>query len=210
MGRILEVPTRAEAETLLVAAERLNPGPWVAHSRNVAAAARAISEAHSDLDPDRSEVLGLLHDIGRREGITSMRHILDGYRFLCGLGFDGAARICMTHSCPLQNTNAVFGKWDCSAEERAFVDDFILRLEYTAYDRLLQLCDTLGLPSGFVLVEKRMIDVALRHGTNDLTVDKWRATFAIKQELEGQIGASIYDVLPGVVENTFMEDGHSS
>ena len=56
---------------------------------------------------------------------------------------------------------------------------------------------------GFGIMEKRMIDVALRYGTNHLTVEKWKATFAIKAELEGQMGRSIYDVLPGVVENTF-------
>lgn len=77
---------------------------------------------------------------------------------------------------PLQNTDAIFGVWDCTAEERAHLDAFILGLTYTPYDHLLQLCDALALASGFVLMEKRMLDVPLRHGTNELTVDKWRAT----------------------------------
>jgi hypothetical protein len=49
LARVGDVPTKAEAEELLAEAERLNPGPWVANSRNVAAAARAISVAHGDL-----------------------------------------------------------------------------------------------------------------------------------------------------------------
>ena len=32
--------------------------------------------------------MGLLHDIGRREGVTGMRHTLDGYRYLLEQGFD--------------------------------------------------------------------------------------------------------------------------
>jgi len=45
--------------------------------------------------------------------------------------------------------------------------------------------------------------VALRYGINDFAVAKWKATFQIKQDFEAVIGRSIYDLLPGVVENTF-------
>ncbi len=48
-----------------------------------------------------------------------------------------------------------------------------------------------------------MVDVALRYGTSQHTAEKWRAVIAIRRELEEMIGCSIYDALPGVVENTF-------
>lgn len=191
------------AERFLEEAKESNPGPWVDHSRYVAEAARAIASAAPELDPHRAFICGLLHDIGRRVGPTSMRHILDGYVFLDGMGFVEAARICMTHSFPLQNTDAIFGEWDCSTEERRFVDRYISEISYTIYDQLFQLCDALALPSGIVLLEKRMLDVAIRHGTDALTAPKWRATFEIKELFEDRIGGSIYDLLPGVVENTF-------
>ena len=53
------------------------------------------------------------------------------------------------------------------------------------------------------VMEKRMIYVALRHGLNDYIVPKWKATFEIKKYFEAKIGKSIYDILPGVAENTF-------
>ena len=45
--------------------------------------------------------------------------------------------------------------------ERQFVQEFLAGSTYTSYDRLIQLCDALALPSGFCLVEKRLMDVAL-------------------------------------------------
>jgi hypothetical protein len=199
----MRVPNLQQAQRFLAEAEQLNPGLWVAHSRFVAEAAKAIAASDPDLDPERSNILGLLHDIGRREGRTSMRHIIDGYHFLSSRGYEDAARICLTHSFPLQDTNAVFGEWDCTDEERHFVDDYIERTTYTDYDRLLQLCDGLALPTGLVLLEKRMIDIALRYGTNEYTVEKWRATIGIRDYFEGRLGCSIYRVLPGVIQGTF-------
>ena len=161
----MKIPSLQEAQQLLAAAEQLNLGRWVTHSRHVAEAARAIAGADPDLDPEVSYILGLLHDVGRREGRTSIRHIIDGYNFLHPLGHEDSAKICLTHSFALQNTDAIFGEWDCTDEERSFVDSYIQNLEYTDYDRLLQLCDTLALFDGFVLMEKRMLDAALRYGT---------------------------------------------
>ena len=69
---------------------------------------------------------------------------------------------------------------------------------------MIQLCDALTTPKGFCLLEKRLVDVALRYGVNDLTILKWEATFEIKRKFEDAIGRSIYDLLPGVEETTFL------
>jgi len=42
-----------------------------------------------------------------------------------------------------------------------------------------------------------------RHGFNEHTLAKWQAYLALQQEFDQAIGTSIYQVLPGVVENTF-------
>ena len=199
----MRIQSLQQAQEFLAEAEKLNPGLWVAHSRFVAEAAKAIAACDPDLDPEPSYIVGLLHDIGRREGRTSMRNIIDGYRFLESHGYEDAARICLTHSFPLQNTNAVFGEWDCTEVERHFVDRYVEGTKYTDYDRLLQLCDGLALPTGLVLLEKRMVDVALRYGTNEYTVEKWRATLGVRDSFEGRLGCSIYRVLPGVIQGTF-------
>ena len=199
----MRLPSLEEAERLLAEAEQRNPGPWVAHSQNVALAARCIAERCEELEPERAFILGLLHDIGRREGVTGMRHALDGYTFLKGLGFDDAARICMTHSFPYRNIDAAFGGWDVTAEELAFVETHLEETVYDDYDRLLQLCDAIALAEGIMLMEKRIVDVVLRHGMSEHLVPKWRAYKDTQTYFEEKIGQSIYAVMPGVVEATF-------
>jgi len=199
----MNIPSLELAETLFKEAQELNPGPWVQHSFFVGKAAEAIAEHHPKLNSQIAFILGCLHDIGRRAGVADMRHTLDGYYFLMEQGFDDAARICITHVFPLKQINSVAGKWDCTKQELDFLDEYLSRIKFNEYDRLIQLCDAIALPSGCCLVEKRLIDVALRHGVNEFSVPRWKAFLEIQKEFEGAIGQSIYKVLHGVVENTF-------
>ena len=198
-------PDRETAERMLLEAEKRNPGKWVLHSRNVALAAKNIAECCPELNPEKAYVLGLLHDIGRREGPYGMLHALDGYRYCLAMGFPEAARICMTHSFPGGEIGEAVGEWGCTEEDYRFVGRFLLAAPTDDYDRLIQLCDALALPSGFCLMEKRMIDVFRRHGVNDYTQTKIKAMFSIKDHFEGLMGKSVYEVLPGAVENTFRD-----
>ena len=81
----------------------------------------------------------------------------------------------------------------------AFVKDAV----YDDYDLLVQLCDALALPTGFCLLEKRFVDVAIRYGTHPATIDRWKAVLNTKAHFEKIMGCSIYEVLPGVIENSF-------
>lgn len=199
----MKIPSFLQAQQLLAEAEALNPGPWVAHSVYVAKAASIIAAHHPRLDSDVALIMGTLHDIGRRFGVTDMRHILDGYRFLCEQGYPDAARICLTHSFPVQKRESAAGKWDCTDRELRFIERFLAEVKLDEYDFLIQLCDALALPSGFTLIEKRLVDVVLRHGFNDYTLQRWRAYLRLKEWFDEAIGQSIYGILPGVVENTF-------
>jgi hypothetical protein len=200
---LMRIPDRHQAELWLQEAGVLNPGPWIAHSRHVAEAAHHIAAHLSPLDPETAYILGLLHDIGRRAGVTGMRHVLDGYRYLTVLGYEDAARISMTHSFPNRDVREIFGDWDCTPEELAFIEDYLAQVAYTDYDRLIQLCDSLAMADGFVLMEKRMLDVAFRYGINAYSLPKWRTKFGIKTDFEQRMGCSVYSLLPGIVENTF-------
>lgn len=195
------------AEQLLEEAVQMNPGPWVKHSQYAGLAARNIAQVCPDIDSDKAHALGMLHDIGRRFGVTGMRHSIDGYRFCLEKGLPDAAKICLTHSFPYKDIKEAFGKWDCTDEEYRFVDEYIRTVKYDDYDLLIQLCDALALPQGFTLIEKRMVGVALRHGIHENIIPKWKKTFKIKKYFESKAGKSIYDLLPGVVENTFSADG---
>ena len=205
----MSIPSREQADVFMNEAQVLNPGPWVQHSHFVAEAAEAIAQHHPNLDSETAFVLGYLHDIGRRVGITDMRHMLDGYYFLKDKGFSEAARVCITHSFPIKEIDSAVGKWDCSKQEFEFLKDYLSNVEFNDYDRLIQLCDAVALPSGLCLMEKRLIDVAMRYGVNRYSVLRWKAYFTIQEDFEKAIGYSIYKALPKVVENTFGFDYHS-
>ena len=57
------------------------------------------------------------------------------------------------------------------------------------------------------MIEKRLVDVALRRGINDMTVEKWRAFLELQRYFEKAIGRSIYSVLPGVVGGLLNRHG---
>ena len=118
-------------------------------------------------------------------------------------GWEKAAQICISHAFMIQDIQTSIGVFDVSEEDYRFMEQFIQHAVYDDYDRLVQLCDALALPTGFCLLEKRFVDVAVRYGTKPATVPRWKKTLEIKEMFERKIGGSIYDLLPGVVENSF-------
>ncbi len=192
--------TKEIALNYLTEASKLNPGPWVEHSKYVAQAARNIAKKLK-LDYEKAEIFGLIHDVGRRFGKTHMKHTIDGYHFFIKEGFPDAAKICLTHSFPAKSIGDYAGKRDCSEKDHKFMKDFISKTEYDIYDRLIQLCDSLALPSGFTIVERRLIDVAIRKGINENSVNRWKAYLEIQKDIEKKIGCSVYSLLPGIEEN---------
>lgn len=191
----MKIPSVEDAEMLLEEAAVLNTGPWVNHNRTAGFCARAIAEKCDDMNPDAAYVMGLLHDVGRRDGIMDMKHIYAGYQFMNSLGYEDSARICLTHSFPYKNIGAYNGKNDCSEEETEFVQNYIDSLEYNDYDRLIQLCDAISFPDGPTYVEKRLVDVVIRRGFNELTIPKWKAFLELKQYFDKKTGMDIYVLL---------------
>ena len=191
------------AEAELERAGKLNPGKWVEHSRFAALACKKIASRCDDMSAEKAYCFGLLHDIGRYAGISSEKHLIDGYRFCMERGWEKAAQICISHAFMIQDIETSISTFDVSEEDYRFMDEFIKNAVYDDYDRLVQLCDSLALPSGFCLLEKRFVDVALRYGTPPVTVERWKKVLEIKEAFERKTGCTIYELLPGVVENTF-------
>ncbi|MGM9619438.1 MAG: HD domain-containing protein [Oscillospiraceae bacterium] len=196
-------PTRSVAEKTLAQAHASNPGPWADHSRYVALACRNIAENCPHLDADTAYILGLLHDIGRYAGVSSERHLIDGYRYCMERGWTKAAQICISHAFMVKGISSSIGVFDMPPEDKAFLAEFVKNAVYDDYDYLVQLCDALALPTGFCLLEKRFVDVTIRYGTHPATVDRWKAVLHIKRHFEDIMGRSVYELLPGVVENSF-------
>lgn len=191
-------PTAETALIELNIASELNPGPWVAHSQNVASVAELIAKACGTLDSDKAFVLGLLHDIGRRTGVAQVRHIIDGYDYAQSKGWDEVARIYLTHSFPVKNSDADIGKKDISQAQSDYIHKYLNNLEYDDYDKLIILCDALADADGFCRLEKRFVDTTRRYGMHEFTVDRWNKTYEFKDYFEQLIGKSIYTLLPGL------------
>lgn len=194
---------RQTAEQALREASLSNPGAWVDHSKYVAAACRNIALRCGDLSAEQAYLYGLLHDIGRYAGVSSEKHLIDGYRFCMKRGWEKAAQICISHAFMMQDIDTSIGTFDMSDEDYLFMKKFVADAVYDDYDRLVQLCDSLALPTGFCLLEKRFVDVTIRYGVHPATIDRWKKVLEIKAAFEKKIGCSIYDFLPGVVENSF-------
>ena len=199
----MKIPTIIQAEQYLAQGAVRRPGSWVAHSVHVARAARALAKRLPGLVPDCAYVLGLLHDLGRQEGDTDLRHTLDGFRFLNAEGFPDAARICLTHSLPAPpgGPSAAPGRWDVTPAERRFIRRYLEAVTPTPYDRLIQLCDLVALPSGPVLVEQRLVDIALRRGLTTHTLAHWRAALTLRRDLEVELGTSVYRLIPDLTKH---------
>lgn len=186
------LPTREQAEALLAEAEKCNPGPWGDHSRVAAHCAERIARECGDLDPDKAYVLGLLHDIGRRFGVRHLGHVSDGYTYMMSLGYDEAAKICLTHSFHDRTTDGYIGNFDTSAEELALIRDCLEAVSLDEYDRLIRLCDALSGSEGVLDIDERMGDVKRRYGSYSQA--KWDSNLALKAHFEEKMGKDIYIV----------------
>lgn len=162
--------TLQTANEALLAASKSNPGPWTDHSRYVAMACQNIAARCENLSADYAYLLGLLHDIGRYAGVTSEKHLIDGYRYCMERSWEKAAQICISHAFMIQNIESSIGEFDVSEADYRFMKDFVKNARYDDYDLLVQLCDSLALPTGFCLLEKRFVDVTIRYGVHPFTI----------------------------------------
>lgn len=192
--------TRERAERELEIAGAMNPGAWVGHSRFCALACEKIAEKLPHLNAETAYILGLMHDIGRREGVFQEKHLLDGYRYCMRFGWTQAAKICISHAFMIPDVTTGVGKLDIPEPDIAFLKHFLENVEYDDYDRLVQLCDGLALPGAFCFLETRIVDVALRYGVPACSLARWQKLFAIKADFEKIIGTSVYDLLPGITK----------
>ncbi len=154
------------------------------------------------MDAKKAWICGAMHDIGKYEGVTAMRHIVAGYELMMQKGEPDIARICLTHSFPLPRVDAFMGPHDiASADERLVAD--VLSTPMDDYDRLIQLCDGLAWDEGVCLMEKRLINVIRRKGVSPIQREIINARFDLLEYFQKKLGRSIYSLFPEAVEKTF-------
>jgi len=127
------------------------------HVFNVAKIAENIAAKTGILNPETAYVLGLLHDVGRikDETVTHVPHSIEGYKYLCKTGFPDAAPICITHN---------FIDPDIKAEDYptydqksfAFARNFLQKVRYNDYDRLIQLADLFSRGKEILSIRQRL------------------------------------------------------
>lgn len=169
-----------------------NPGPWGDHSRIAAHCAERIAAA-CGMDAEKAYILGLLHDIGRRFGVRHLGHVSDGYSYMLHLGYDEAARICLTHSFNNQRVEEYIGRFDTTAEELNLIRSALAETVMDDYDRLIQLCDALAGSTCVLDVEARMADVRQRYGFYPR--EKWNSNLKLKAYFEQKAGKDIYTIV---------------
>lgn len=187
------LPTREEAESLLIEAEGCNPGPWGNHSRVAAMCAEKIAARCEGMDSEKAYILGLLHDIGRKFGVKHLGHVYDGYKYMLDLGYDEVARICLTHSFSVPDIQVYIGNFDITMEEQEELANALKATVFDEYDRLIQLCDCLASAEGVVDIEVRMSDVKRRYGS--YPQEKWDTNLALKKQFEEKMRKDIYEVV---------------
>ena len=189
MNTAEKIPSREEAEAILAAALKKNPGKWGAHSRYAAVSAEAIGRA-AGLDPDRCFVSGLLHDIGRFKGKVQLAHIYHGWKYMNECGYPLIGRICLTHSFALQKLSAYGGEFDLPAEQIEEMRTALESIVYDDYDRLIQLCDNISGASGIMRMEDRIAEIYSRY--HHIPEDKRNSTVALADYFNKKTGSDIY------------------
>ncbi|MEK4299344.1 HD domain-containing protein [Oceanobacillus sp. FSL W8-0428] len=204
---------REYAKELMEWAYAQNPGPWYKHSVNVAKATENIimelNKNGYELDVDLGYNAALLHDIGRYKGFTkSVIHSYDGYIYFEKLGFPSNANVCVTYSFPNKNKHIeIAADWSLVPEHMKLklVEILDKNRTYDIYNKVITLCDALADSEGFTTLERRLISVGLRHGTNSHTSLHWKGFYTIKNELEELLDMSIYKLLPGVEDSIYTK-----
>ena len=178
---------------------------WINHSICVGNVAGVIAHALK-LDMDYAKTLGYIHDIGKgfdyvHDGVFP--HAVKGYEYIKKMGYDeDYAGICIKHS--FLNHDI-----DCLSNDRDETDrnnpyyDFVKKYiskEYSIYDKIINLCD-LMCTDKVLTVDKRMMDVLLRHGIYANTYYHIKETMKLKEYFDGLLGFNLYDLFPEIKDN---------
>ena len=185
--------SKEEALKLLEEAEKTNPGRWIEHSKKVGEASRRIARK-LDLDIEKAEVLGLIHDIGKRYGERA-HHVIKGYKYLKEKGYDDEyANVCLTHSYLNNDINCTAGGVpSIESDGYEFRKEFVKNHEYTIYERIINICDLIC-TNKFMILEQRLIEIMTRRGVDSNTVYHIQEACKLKKYFDELLGYNLYDL----------------
>lgn len=178
---------------------------WIDHCICVGNVAGKIAKA-LNLDDDFAKTLGYIHDIGKRYKHTEsgvFPHAIDGYKYIKSLGYDEIyAGICIKHSFLNNDIDCISNTRD--ETDRAnpnfeFVRNYI-KDEYTIYEKIINLCD-LMCTTKVLTIDKRGMDLLLRHGVYANTYYHIKETYKLKEYFDKLLGYNLYNLFPEIEYN---------
>ena len=182
---------------------------WIKHSICVGDTAKKIAKALFDkgisVDVDKSIALGYIHDIGKKynEQGGVFPHAINGYSYIKELGYDEEyAGICIKHSFLNNDIDCISNDRDETDKTNPnynFFKNYISN-EYSLEEKIINLCD-LMCTTKTLTVEKRMIDLLLRHGVFLKTHYHIEETIKLKDYFDNLLGYNLYDLFPEIKDN---------
>ncbi len=185
--------TTALAEQLLQDAWE-NPinRPWITHCRAVGKTGGIIAAAVG-ADPDLTEALGMIHDIGKINTTEVVFHDLLGWEYMTKLGYDEvSSAVCLTHSYLNNDDTCVAGGY---LPENKFRKDFIRDHKYTEEEKIINLCD-LMCKDHLMTFEERMIDLLGRKGIHPNSAYHLYEAEKLKNYFDNKIEGGLYSLFP--------------
>lgn len=179
---------------------------WITHSTCIGNAAGKIANA-LNLDEDYAKTLGYIHDIGKKYGWNSYEgvipHAINGYNYLKSLGYsEQYASVCIKHSFLNKDIDCLANDRDYTDRDNKnyeFIKNYILK-EYTIYEKIINLLD-LMCTTRLQTLEKRIVDLLLRHGVYKNTHYHLNEATKLKKYFDELLGYNLYDLFPEIKEN---------
>lgn len=182
---------------------KLESDMWIEHQICVGNTAGKIAKALG-LDEDKEKALGYIHDIGKRYGIKArgaLGHGYKGYEYLKKLGYDEEyAGICILHSYLNNDINCLAGITDKNGLEYEFQKYYVENYKYTDEEKIINLCD-LMCTNKVLTMEKRLIDLLVRHGVFETTQYHIKEALKLKQYFDNKLGYNLYNLFPEIKAN---------
>ena len=169
---------------------------YIFHTTGIAKAASLIA-AKCGLNEKTAYITGLLHDWGKiqKQQVTGKSHFMVGYDKMLSIGFDGVARICLTHSFPDADFDfADYPSYPVVDLQRA--KQLISQIKYDDYDRLIQLCDIFFEATSKISYQRRIACIRNRYNlTTEQTAVLERKAAENKKYFDDKCQCDIYKLL---------------
>jgi hypothetical protein len=147
------------------------------------------------VDVERTEVLGLLHDLGRSRG-HSLRHGIEGYLLLRGEGHPNEGRICLAHVLKGRSLEDAVSVGLLTDAERLQLKEEGWRSTYMSLEeRIVTVADAMISDTGLAPIEEKYANARHRYGAQPHHYEDEAWVNGLASQLSQLLGMHPYDAL---------------